>query len=90
MRNRDVTCEYLTSKTHHRKSRRTKFIAARAICNLHSLQLCTRVTGEMFPFSANQTRVILLCILLIAFHDCRVIVVCRGSVHFSVTKLLLV
>ena len=66
------------------------YCSARAICNLHSLQLCTHVTGEMFPFSANQTRVILLCILLIAFHDCRVIVVCRGSDHFSVTKLLLV
>ena len=65
------------------------FGSARAICNLHSLQLCTRVTGEMYPFSANQTRVILSCILLIAFHDCRVIVVCRGFVHFSVTKLLL-
>ena len=37
MRNRDVTCEYLTSKTHHRKSRRTKFIAARAL-----FVICTR------------------------------------------------
>ena len=66
------------------------FGSARAIFYLHSLQLCTRVTREMFPFSANQTRVILSCIFLTAFHDCRVIVVCRGSVHFSVTKLPLV